>query len=416
MAPTRLALLVLFSSAINLGCRTSENGKNSMSALQQLVSPAVSESQAPNLFAAADGKIYLSWIETLAENRHALKFSTMEKNGWSKAKMIAQGDNWFVNWADFPSLRVLTDGTLVAHWLARSGAEKYAYDVNIAFSSDDGNSWGTPIVPHADGTPTEHGFVSLLPWEKDRVLAVWLDGRDHWYKRQNDAEESAEHGLTSLRSAIVDMSGNLYNEAELDDRVCDCCQTGAGITPAGAIVAYRNRSENENRDIAIVRFENGQWSKSETLFNDGWEINGCPVNGPSVATHGSEVAIAWYTEANDTSKVKVSFSRDGGKTFGEPLRVDDGDPMGRVSVILLANNDAVVCWMETIDANAEVRIRRIRPSGSAGQSITVTPTNATRASGFPRMVHNDNELVFAWTKLSDEQNVHTAKMQVRAVQ
>lgn len=416
MALTKLAFFALFPSAIIWGCRTSENGQSSAFVLQQLASPTVSKSQAPNLFAAADGKIYLTWIEALGENRHALKFSVLRKNSWSDAKMITQGDNWFVNWADFPSLSVLTDGALVAHWLARSGEEKYAYNVNIAFSSDGGNSWSKPIVPHADGTPTEHGFVSLIPWKNGRVLAAWLDGRDIWRKRQERGKNGSEEGVMSLRSAMIDLYGNLYNEAVLDERVCDCCQTGAGLTPTGAIVAFRDRSEKEIRDISLARFENGKWSQPETLFNDSWEINGCPVNGPSVATQGHEVAVAWYTEANETSKVKVSFSRDGGKTFGEPLRVDDGDPMGRVSVILLANNDAVVCWMETIDANAEVRIRRIRPNGSAGKSITVTPTSATRASGFPRMVHNGDELVFAWTNLSDEQSVHTAKMQVHAVQ
>jgi len=411
MALPKLTLPILFSAVIIFGCRTSESGKNSAPALQQLESPAATKSQTPNLFAAADGKIYLSWIEALGEDHHALKFSVMEKNGWTDARTIAHGDNWFVNWADFSSLSVLNNGALAAHWLAMTGDEKYAYAVNISFSPDAGNSWKAPIVPHTDGTPTEHGFVSLLPWENDRALAAWLDGRAMWSKSQKHGENN-EHGFMSLRSAMIDMEGNLYNEAMLDERVCDCCQTGAGLTSHGALVAYRDRSEKEMRDISIVRFENGKWSQPETLFNDGWEINGCPVNGPSVATRGNEVAIAWYTEANDTSKVKVIFSRDGGKTFGQPIRVDDGDPMGRVSVILLSTGEALVCWMEMIESNAEVRIRRVRPDGNVGKSITVTPTSATRASGFPRLAHNGDELVFAWTKLEDERSVHTAKMKL----
>jgi len=405
--------LVLISSA----CRTSHGGKDSQPVIQPLPSPAQSGSSVPNLFAAADGKVYLSWIETPAEKRHVLKYSALQENEWSSAKTIAAGNDWFVNWADFPSLRVLNNGALAAHWLVKTGPQKYAYAVNLSFSTGGGTTWSKPITPHTDGTPTEHGFVSLLPWEKDRVLAVWLDGRDHWYKRQNDEEEASEHGLTSLRSALVDMNGNLYNEAVLDERVCDCCQTNAALTPAGAMVAYRDRSEKEHRDIALLRFENGQWSQPETLFHDGWEINGCPVNGPSVATQDHEVAIAWYTAAHDTAKVKVIFSQDGGKTFGLPLRADDGDPMGRVSVSLLANGEALLCWMEMdkAEASAEVRIRRVRSGGDIGAAMIVTPTSATRASGFPRMALNNEHAIFAWTKLSDERSVHTAMMRANAL-
>lgn len=404
--------IVLFSSVITFGCRTSENSKASPASPHQLTSPAVSESQTPNLLAATDGNIYLSWIEALGENRHALKFSRLEENGWSEARMIAQGNNWLVNWADFPSLAVINNGALVAHWLARSGEEKYAYNVNIAFSTDGGDSWSAPMVPHTDGTPTEHGFVSLLPWEKDRVLAVWLDGRNF----DHNVVEAEKKEVMTLRAALLEAEGNLSNEVELDNRVCDCCQTGAGLTTKGALVAYRDRTEKEIRDISIVRLENGKWSQPEILFSDDWEINGCPVNGPAVATQGDKVAIAWYTEANNTSKVKIIFSRDGGKTFGQPFRVDDGDPMGRIAAVLLANGEALVCWMEARGSNAEVRIRRIQNDGKAGKSITVTPTSATRASGFPRMVLNGEDVVFAWTKSSAERSIHTAKMNLRALE
>lgn len=416
MKSTKMFLVVVLAVvASRFACKKSNSDHLSQAPVQSLPSPANEENSAPNLFSSAEGKLYLSWIATRGEKQYALRFSTLRANAWSPAKTIAEGHDWFVNWADIPSLRVLNNGVLAVHWLAKTGAQKYAYAVNVSLSSDDGATWSKPIVPHTDDTPTEHGFVSLLPWEENRMLAVWLDGRDYWYNRSSDEEEESEHGATSLRSAVIDMNGNLYDERILDTRVCDCCQTSAGLTPTGAIVAYRDRSEQEHRDISLVRFENGHWSQPETLFQDGWEINGCPVNGPSAATFEKEAAIAWYTAADDTAKVKIIFSHDGGRTFGRPLRVDDGDPMGRVSAALLSNDEALVCWMAMVESGAEVRVRRVHRNGRVGKSISVTPTSATRASGFPRMAVNSSDVIFAWTKLSDERSVHAAKMNLHAL-
>jgi hypothetical protein len=84
--------------------------------------PAAPGSSAPNLSVGLDGNLYLSWIEPY-ESGYALRFSTWSNGAWSSPRTIASGDNWFVNWPDFPSLAALEDGTLPAHWLVRSGSE-----------------------------------------------------------------------------------------------------------------------------------------------------------------------------------------------------------------------------------------------------------------------------------------------------
>ncbi|MBA3256249.1 MAG: exo-alpha-sialidase, partial [Pyrinomonadaceae bacterium] len=145
--------------------------------IQASESPAGVDSREPELSATADGRIILSWVEKVGSKRYALRFATRDDGSWSTARTVAEGENWFVNWADFPSVIALADGSLAAHWLVKSGSGTYAYDVNISRSKDGGNTWGKPIVPHTDKTQTEHGFVSLLPLPDGRVGAVWLDGR-----------------------------------------------------------------------------------------------------------------------------------------------------------------------------------------------------------------------------------------------
>jgi hypothetical protein len=153
--------------------------------------PAGRGSGQPNLAVSRDGRVHLSWIERLGEGRFSLRFSTMEKGGWSAPQSIAEGANWFVNWADFPSMVALPDGSLAAHWLVKSGPGTYAYDVNISRSFDGGKTWGKPFVPHRDGTQTEHGFVSMFAAKDGSLAAIWLDGREMKYFLMSRAESNA---------------------------------------------------------------------------------------------------------------------------------------------------------------------------------------------------------------------------------
>jgi hypothetical protein len=364
--------------------------------VRELPSPAGQGSGQPNLAVSPDGRVYLSWIERLGEGRFSLRFATLEKDGWSTPRVIAEGSNWFVNWADFPSMVALPDGSLAAHWLVKSGQGTYEYDVTISRSFDGGKTWGNPFVPHRDGAKAEHGFVSLFAAKDGSLAAVWLDGRE---MKPAEGSHDHSHGNMTLRYVKVKRDGALVDDAALDMRVCECCQTSATMTADGPIVVYRDRSEAEKeiRDISIVRLKGNKWSAPRPVFQDGWRLNGCPVNGPAVAAAGRRVAVAWFTGADKTSRVKLAFSKDAGETFGQPVAVDDGNPAGRVDVLLLDDGSAMVCWLEKLPEGGAVRVRHVRPDGKLDESITVAPSGTARSNGFPQMARAGDTLVFAWT-------------------
>lgn len=373
--------------------------------VRELPSPAAIGSGQPNLAVSPDGRVYLSWLERQGEGRYVLRFAVKENDGWSAPRSIAEGANWFVNWADFPSMIALPDGSLAAHWLVKSGPGTYAYDVHISRSNDGGESWSRPFLPHRDGTATEHGFASLFTTQDGSLAAVWLDGRE---TRPDAVESGHEHdaGNMTLRFARIESGQTVRDEALLDARACDCCQTSAALTSEGPVVVYRDRSDHEVRDTSIVRLRNGQWSEPHTVFADNWVFHGCPVNGPSVAASGRRVAVAWFTAVNDVPRVKLAFSNDAGGSFGEPIIVDDGKPLGRVETLMLEDGSALVSWLEMQTEGSEVRVRRIRPDGKREPAITVTPTGSARSNGFPQMVSTGGTLVLAWT----EDRVRTAEM------
>lgn len=377
----------------------------SQAQVREIPSPAGANSVVPNLTVAPNGRVYLSWIEKLDGGRFSLRFSIKEKDGWSTPRVIAEGTNWFVNWADFPSMIALKDGSLAAHWLVKSAPGTFDYDVTISRSFDGGKTWEKPFVPHRDGVQAEHGFVSLLQAKDGSLAAIWLDGRE-----MKSAKESHNHGHgnMTLRYVKIKRDGTLTDEALLDTKVCECCQTSAAMTSDGAVAVYRDRSDTEMRDISIVRLRDGKWSEPKTLFPDNWKLNGCPVNGPSIAATGRRVAVAWFTGVNNQSRVKLAFSHDAGANFDAPIIVDDGNPIGRVETLLLDDDSALVVWLEKLSDGGAVRVRRIHPDGKRDEAVTIAPSGTARSNGFPQMVRTGKTLVFAWTS----SRVLTATMQL----
>jgi len=357
-------------------------------------SPAAPNSAQPQLSVSARG-VLLSWIERQGA-RATLKFSERTPNGWSAARVVASGDNWFVNWADVPSVLRLADGTLAAHWLQKSGPSTYAYDVRLSVSKDGGLTWSQSFLPHSDGTQTEHGFASLFAMTGGLGL-VWLDGRAMHSGTHDTAASNAESAMT-LRFGAFDWSWKQTTDTAVDLRVCECCPTAAAVTADGPIVAFRNRTEQEIRDIYVSRLEQGKWSEPQPIANDGWHITGCPVNGPMLAASGRTVVVVWFTGKENQNRAFAAFSQDAGRTFGAPIRLDDNGTLGRVDVDLLDDGSALASWIEYSASAALFRVRRVDASGARSGAVTVAPMASSRSSGFPRIARHGNELVMAWVE------------------
>ncbi|MFD2203673.1 exo-alpha-sialidase [Shivajiella indica] len=361
-------------------------------------------SEEPYLFTSKKGKTYLTWIEK-EEKNSSLKLSAFEGQNWSAPVTVAEGENWFANWADYPQISAFDDGTLIALFLEKSGPGTFSYNIMVTLSQD-GVDWSTPFILHDDNTETEHGFVSMTPWGSNMLIS-WLDGRNTG--GGHDTHDHAHHGQMALRAAILDNDGKKLEEWILDERVCDCCQTTSAITNDGPLVIFRDRSENEIRDMGIVKWENGSWSSTMPVYLDLWEIAACPVNGPRVSSLGNSAAVAWYTAAQDNPEVKISFSSNSGKTFDPPFKIDLGKTIGRVDIELLDEENALVSWME----EGKIMIRKVSRNGKFGEPITIATSSEKRSSGFPQISRNKDWIWLVWTDDASEfKYIQVAKIKI----
>jgi hypothetical protein len=377
--------------------------------IEPVTSPAGPSSSSPQMTTSSRGAL-LSWVER-AGTASTLKFAEWSERKWSEVRVVASGDNWFVNWADVPSVMRMSNGTLVAHWLQKSGSGTYAYDVRLSHSTDDGRTWAPAVTPHHDGTATEHGFASLMELSGSSLGVIWLDGRS---MTGHGLPASKGSGAMSLRFARFDANWKQVEETPVDARVCDCCPTAVAVSAAGPLIAFRDRSPQEVRDIHVSRYVGGKWSPSAPVHDDRWTINACPVNGPVLSARDRAVAASWFTTRDDRGQAFVAFSGDAGQRFSTPVRLDDESTLGRVDIELMPDGAAVASWIELTGPRAQFKVRRMEPSGARSPALTVADLAASRSSGYPRIASGSGDLVFAWTEVTGgSSHVRTAVARAR---
>jgi len=344
----------------------------------------------------------MSWMETNGDSTQ-LFYSSIAHEIWSDPVLISASDSWFVNWADFPSVIAHDSEPVAAHWLQKKAGGTYSYDVTV--SSLSGNSI-QPFVPHSDGTPTEHGFVSMIPLSASEYYAIWLDGRNTQGGHQHGHEDEHVTDLTTamtLRGALIDGS-DIRFEQEVDASLCDCCNTSMVKTSSGLLAAYRDRTDDEIRDIYVSKYsiDSDSWSDPILVHNDGWQIAACPVNGPMMDAIGRTIATAWFTGADDEPKVKIAFSSDEGSSWNNPITIDQDIPLGRVDVVLANQSSAWVSWMTRSEEYAELKLVKVTVDGEVLTQETISEIDPSRSTGFPQLTKTRSGLLLAWTDISGE--------------
>ena len=369
--------------------------------LHFIESPTAINSAQPFLFSG--DKTILSWIENKEDSFYTLKYSELKNERWDSAKTIVSGTNWFVNWADFPAIAE-QNGNILSHFLQMSAEGTYTYDIKMKLFNSATDSWKNDFTLHNDGTKSEHGFVTMLPYKNDSFFVTWLDGRN-----TTGGHDHGGVGAMTLRSAEIKSDGTINNETELDGKTCDCCQTTAAITKNGPVIIYRDRSDEEIRDIYITRKIDTVWTEPKAIFDDNWKINGCPVNGPKATAIDNSLVIAWFTTANEIPIVKLIFSKNGGENFDVPILIDEVLTIGRVDVAMIDKESVLVSWVTSEESKTVIKGMKVNSSGEKDKPLIVAELNPSRSSGFPQLEIVNDKALFAWTDVTgDETTIKTA--------
>lgn len=396
--------------------------------------PAAPGSLAPRLARIPEGGTLVSWLEPVSDGV-ALRWSSVPPGVPPPlpAATVVSSPHLLPNASDVPGVAALGNGRYVAHWRETREPAGAGYDARVALSFDSGKTWEAAVTPHRDKTDTEHGFLAIydasLPSDTGRERTrpaggsgstavptdltgmqggsgpdasrdvteidagiAWLDGRE--------AAATPEAFSAQLITTTLESGGDvgLGLEQVLDDRTCDCCPVAAARSGDVTLLAYRDRTADDMRDIAVVRrARSGEWSQPIRVHEDAWHVVGCPVNGPALDADGSRAAVAWFTASADDPRVLLSFSDDAGLTWSEPSRVDsvaEGHAVGHPGIVLLPDRSVLVTYVARRESGLVVLARRAAASIAPGPALEV----ARDVVGIPELARSNGDVLIAWTE------------------
>ena len=359
---------------------------------------------------SSNGSLALTWISSDKDMNASLNFRQFKNKQWTNSQTLAIGSDWFINWADFPTHAISGDRVLTSY-LKKSASGRYTYDVFLNLQKLSGEKIKEDFILNTDGFKAEHGFVSIAEGNNEGFFITWLDGRNTVEKELN-----GNHKPMTIRFAEITNAGDIVNEIELDSSVCDCCQTSITNTDKGPIVVYRDRSDKEIRDIYVTRNIDDGWETPVPVYNDEWEIYGCPVNGPKVVSNSNNLAVSWFTVADGKPSVNLSFSESYGSSFSNPIKINDYTAIGRVDVAFLNDNEVLVSYMEVDDVGTYLRLKKVSIDGTVSKPITISKIDSGRNTGVPQLEILDNEIFIVWTVFENDNNqLKTVKLSSKDV-
>jgi hypothetical protein len=392
---------LIFVSCLTSGCHANRAESATSTNLREIASPAATGSFSPRVTSRSDGSVILSWLEPHGDTAADLRFSVWRNEGWSEPATITAAQPFSRHPSEAPGVIALSKTNLIAYWSQKPPNEKIPtqeVDVYFAVSTDQGVRWTAPTLVNLAGTGEESSYPSAAAVDAKHAALIWLDGTN-WKKEKR----------VTLMSRFVQSDGTMTEATVIDPDTCTCCPTSMAQTGSGLLAAYRGHTPENIRDISLLQNLQGSWSQPRIVHADNWHFAGCPVNGPHLDVDGATTALIWFSAPRDEPAVKVAFSDNGNSKFGVPVRIDEGNVIGRAQVVLLPGRTALAFWVEKKSGTTRLLGRRVHEGGTLEPAFEVA---RGAGLGYPHTVRSAKGAAVTW---ADEgtKKIHFATIESR---
>jgi hypothetical protein len=342
-----------------------------------------------------DGTLWLAWM---AGGQISVASSTDAGRSFSTPVQVTQGQPT-LDWGPDARPKIALDrsGNIA---VAFSIFRDRAFNGQVLYSrSADGGKTFAPPRPITDNNESQR-FEALGFDANGTVFAAWLDKRNRVPAQQN----GKKYDGAALFFATSKDGGATYAPAEMAfDNTCECCRLGLAFDPAGhPVIVFRNIFEGEVRDHAIVTFSDLKTPrKLHRVSQDDWQIAACPHHGPSLSIAPSGTYhVTWYTNGKVRKGLFYAQSRDGGKTFSDPMPIGQADKAPSRPHVIAGPRGTAIVWKEFDGEETSVKLMMSVDDGKTwSQPRTLSSTKDS--SDHPLLVSDGRQYYLSWMTKAD---------------
>jgi len=266
-----------------------------------------------------------------------------------------------------------------------------------ARSDDGGRTFGeTTLVPGGEAAGNR-GWENVSVDAQGRVRVLWLDHREmamamppagaehhHGHDASADAKKDSADAAQASKLYIATI-GDASSPRLLLGGVCYCCKTAIVSGGDGTLyAAWRHVFPGNLRDIAFMASRDGgrTFGRPIRVSEDQWHLEGCPDDGPAMAVDGGNtVHLVWPTLVTDGPQGQPSIgifyatSADGG-AFSPRARVPT-EGLPHHPQIIVSGGTIYLAWDELKNGTRQAVVaRRAVKETAAPFTRTVLGTDA----------------------------------------
>ncbi|MFM7065960.1 MAG: redoxin domain-containing protein [Gammaproteobacteria bacterium] len=398
------------------------------------VSDAGRRAQAPSVAVGSDGSIHVVWLDKgtigTADKLGAHAPGGHSHQSWSDVfyahssdggktfsrprRVNAQdGEVWGFS-VSKPSIGISRRGTLHIAYPANEISATNGKPVAVMHyvrSTDGGRSFSTPLRlntnPPEDLSAAVHGglaqaqaFATLAVGPEGDVYAAWLDTRVMIHQTRASS--------TYLRVSRDDGQTWEPEREAFGADACPCCQLTSTIGSAGELhVASRLVHEDNHREPTVTVSRDGARTFSPRVGVGGpaWVLDGCPLKPTAIAAAGALVHTAVFNGAVQPSGVLYSRSAEGGRSFGEGVKLHPEATVSDAPALAASGDHAFAFWHAKVGAGERRVYGRLLTAGGAhlgpvfavgaGRGASSLPAAATLEGGGAVVVWQQGEQVMS---------------------
>jgi hypothetical protein len=342
-----------------------------------------------------DGTLWLAWM---AGGQVSVASSKDEGHSFSAPVLVTNGP-MDLDWGPDSRPKIVIDrnGGIA---LAFSIFKDKAFNGQVLYtrSADAGQSFAAlqPITPSNES----QRFEALALDADGSLFAAWLDKRNRVPAQQSGQKYEG----AGLFFASSNDGGATYSESRLaQDNICECCRLGLAFAgPGQPVIVFRNIFEGSIRDHAVVTFADPATpGEIHRVSQDDWQIAACPHQGPSLAisTVGS-YHVTWSTNGKVRKGLFYAHSRDGGRTFSDPLPIGQPDRNPSRPYVIAGSHDTALVWKEFDGEKTTVKLMTSQDDGETWSEPKAV-LSTTDTSDHPLLVSDGRRTYLSWMTKAD---------------